>query len=238
MNYNIKWNKNNYDEFIKYLYSLEDIKYKDFHSKLIKKDNLIGIKTPILKDIAKKIYKSGNYKEFLNIVNHNLYEENMIHAFIIGFITDYDEMLYYLDKFIKYIDNWAICDLMCSNLKIISKNLDKSFKLIKKLIKTNSEFKIRVGLVLLLNYYINDNYIDEIFNITNNINNEEYYIKMAIAWLLSICYIKYPIKTIDYLKNNNLSNWVQNQTIQKIKESNRVTSKDKKIIENYKRISK
>lgn len=234
MNFDIKWDEKYYKLFIDYLYSLKDEKYKNFHSKLILKNNLIGIRTPILKKIAKEISKY-DYKNFIKFSTNNTYEEITIKALLIGYLKDYNETIYELDNILTDIDNWATCDLMCSNLKIFAKNKDKGFKYIKSLIKGNEEWKIRVGLVLLLNYYIDDEYIDKIFILVNNINCEQYYVKMAISWLLSICYIKYPQKSTCFLKNNTLSDWVHNKTIQKIKESNRVSYNKKIAIDKLKR---
>lgn len=234
MNFNIKWNYENYKLFLQYLETFKDEEYKKFHSKLTLKNNLIGVRTPQLKKIAKEISKY-DYKGFIYTTSNKTYEEKTIHGLTIGYLKDYEETIYYLDRFLKHIDNWATCDLMCANLKIFKRNKEKGYNYITKLIDSNDGWKIRVGLVLLLNYYIEDEYIEKIFNITDNISCEQYYVKMAIAWLLSICYIKFPQNTINYLSNNKLSDWVHNQTIQKIKESNRVGKEEKIAIEKLKR---
>lgn len=221
------YNEVNYKEFINYLKSLEDLKYKAFHSKLTLENNLIGIRTPILKKIAKDI-SANDIDSFIKCNKHEYYEEVMIHGLLIGYIKDFDIMTKYLDNYLKYITNWALCDLTCSNLKIFKKNQDKGFSYILKLINSTSPFTIRVGVVLLLNYYINDNYIDKIFDICNNIKNNDYYVLMSISWLISICFIKYQDKTLSYLEDNNLNTWTFNKAIDKIKDSKKV-SKDVKL---------
>lgn len=218
------WDSEKYNQFIKYLFSLQDTKYKEFHSKLTLENNLIGIRTPILKKIAKDISKT-DYKSFLKYNQHEYYEEIMIHGLLIGYIDEFEETITYLDDYYKYITNWATCDLTCSNLKIFKKNLDKGFIYINKLIKNSNPWIIRVGVVLLLDYYINEKYLDKIFKICDKIKCRDYYVKMAIAWLISICYIKYPIVTKKYLNDNLLDDWTYNKAIQKIKESNRIESK-------------
>lgn len=223
---NIKWDKDNYNKFIDYLFTLQDLKYKEFHSKLILSDNLIGIKTPILKAIAKNISK-GDYKTFIKLNKHEFYEEIIIHGLIIGYLSDFKECLKYLDEFIPYVDNWAINDIVCANMKIFKKNQNEGFNIIKKYIKSNNPFQIRIGVVLLLDFYINDEFIDKIFNIIDNIHNDNYYVKMANAWIISICYIKYKEKTHNYLLNNNLDKFTFNKTISKICDSKRVDIKDK-----------
>lgn len=223
-----------YDEFIRYLYNLQDLKYKRFQKKLILSDNLIGIRTPKLKKIAKEISKS-NYKLFFESNMHSLYEENLIHGLVLGYLKlDFNNLKFYIDEFIPYINNWAVCDLTASNLKIFNKYKDDGFDQIKKYLKSNNTWINRFGYVLLLSYYINDKYIDTIFGLCNNYK-DEYYVKMAIAWLISICYIKFKEKTLEFLKNNKLDDWTYNKSIQKIIESNRVTIEEKDILKKLKR---
>lgn len=234
MNFDIMWNEKYYEEFITYLYSLADLKYKEFHSKLILDNNLIGIRTPILKKIAKEISKY-DYKGFFKYNTHKLYEECLIHGLVIGYLKDYNEVIIYLNDFFRYINNWATCDLTCSNLKIFEKNMESGFNYISDLIKSTDSFKIRVGLVLLNDYYVNVVYIDSVLKIVDNVNSSEYYVKMAIAWLLSTCYIKYSDKTYNYLLNSNLDNWTYNKTIDKIKDSKRVGDNSKKELNKLKK---
>ena len=221
------WTKHDYNEFIKYLYNFEDIKYKEFHSKLTYNTNIIGIKTPILKEISKNISK-GNYQSFIKFITNNTYEEWLIFGLIIGYCKlDFKDKLDLLDKYIINIDNWASCDIVCANLKEFKKNKELGYEYILKLINSNKCWSVRVGLVLLLDFYINDYYLVNIFNICNSIKIDEYYVKMAIAWLISICYIKYPNKTLNYLKNNTLDKFTYNKTIQKIIESTRISKEEK-----------
>lgn len=213
------------DDFYEKLYSLQDLKYKEFHQKLIKKE-IIGIRTPKLKEIAKKISKH-NYIEYINNCKHRYYEDTIIHGLIITYLNiDFNEIIALFDDFIPYIDNWATCDIVVCNFKIFKKNKEIGYKKIFEYVNSNNEFEIRVGLVLLLNYYIEPKYLNKIFAICDGIKNKEYYCEMAIAWLISICYIKYPNETYKYLLNNKLDKWTYNKTISKIVESNRVSNKE------------
>ena len=225
-----KWTKKEYNEFVRYLYSLEDIKYKEFHSKLTYNTNIIGIKVPILKQISKDICK-GNYLKFIELVTNNTYEEWLIFGLIIGYSKlDFNKKLELLDKYIINIDNWASCDIVCANLQDFKKNNEIGYNYILKLINSNKCWSVRVGLVLLLDFYIKEEYLDKIFDICNSIKSDEYYVKMAIAWLISICHIKYPNKTLEYLKNNNLDKFTYNKSIQKIIESTRVSTEEKNML--------
>lgn len=224
---------NSYNDFLELLKNNQDLKYKDFHSKLILDDNLIGVRTPILKKLAKQI-ASSDYNKFIELNKHNIYEEKIVHGLVIGYIKeDFDNIIKLLDEFLIYIDNWAVCDLTVSNLKFFKKNKDKGFIQIKKYLKDTNLWINRFGYVLLLNYYIEDKYIDEIFKLCKKYK-DEYYVKMSIAWLLSMCYIKYKDKTLDFLVTNVLDKWTYNKTIQKVIESNRVKKEEKNILKGMK----
>ena len=229
------WDEVQYNKLINYLNNIVEEKYKDFNSKLVlTKYKMYGIKVPILRDIAKKISKT-NIISFLDIVKSNSYEEVMIEGLVISYIKEVDLCIKYFNKFINKIDNWAICDTCISSMKIVNKNKELFLKQIKKYIKSKNEYVVRVGVVLLLNYYIEDSYIDLVFDIINSINREDYYINMAIAWLVSVCFVKYRNKTFKYLNDNKLNRFTYNKSIQKIIESYRVSLEDKEILRSMKR---
>ena len=224
-----------YDKFLSYLFSLQDLEYKDFSEKLFQtKPNLIGIRVPVLKQIAKEISKS-NYKMFLNSVKHNYVEEIMLHGLVIGYLkVDFKEIINYLDQFLIYNNNWSINDITCANLKIFKNNLDIGYLYICNLIKSDNDWNIRFGLVLLLDYYINDEYIDKVLDISIKIKSDEYYVKMANAWLLSKCYIYYKNKTLKYLNLDYLDEFTFKKAISKICDSYRVNKEDKDILKKMK----
>ena len=232
------WNNTKYNEFIKYLYSLQDIKYRDFSKSLMPSKNeyeLIGIKIPLLKKIAKDISKN-NYIEFININKHDTFEEILIHGLIIGYIKeDINTIINYSKEYIPYISNWALCDSYVANLHIMNKYPNKCLTLVKWCLKHKKEYYKRAGYVLLLNYMIKDEYIDTIFELCNNNDSDDYYVKMAVAWLISEVYPKYPNKTLEYLKNNKLDKWTHNKSIQKIRESNRIDKETKDMLIEWKR---
>lgn len=229
-------NINNYNDLIDYLYNIKDEKYKVFHQKLLKNNNikLIGIRTPKLKEIAKTLSK--NYKYYIKNNTHHTYEETIIHGLILGYLKiEFKVLLKELDKFIPYIDNWATCDLTVSNLKQFKKNQELGFQYIKKCIKNKNTWKQRLGVVLLNSYYVNDKYIDKILVLLPQIKTDEYYLQMALAWTLSICYIKYPDTTINIIKENKLDKAIHNKTIQKITESTRINEEEKEYLKQFKK---
>lgn len=223
-------NKKDYELFLKKLIESKDLKYKEFHGKLLKSDNLIGIRVPDLKKVAKEISKN-NYKGFIKYTNHNYYEEKTIHGLILGYLKIPESELFKLiDEFLPYNDNWATNDITCSNLKVFKQI---PFDSVLKYINSTNPWTIRFGLVLLLNYYINEEYIDKILRICDNVKSEEYYVQMANAWLISICFIKFQKTTYDFLLNNSLNDFTFNKSISKICDSYRI---DKEIKEELKKL--
>ena len=230
------WNKEYYKEFAKYLLSLQDIKYKDFHSSLVlnSKYEMIGIRVPIMRDIAKKISKS-NIEEFLEYAQNKYYEEIMIQGLVISHIKD--EKLFYKHfiEFIKKIDNWAICDSFCSSIKLVKNFEEKYFKEAIKMSLNGEEFTSRVGLVIILNHFISKNNLNNIFDTLNKIQNDKFYINMAEAWLVCEMYIKYPKETKEFIKNNKLNKFAQNKAISKIHDSYRVKKEEKELLSKYRK---
>ena len=214
-----------YNKFIEYLFSLKDDEYQKFNQKIVKTDNIIGIRLPILKNIAKIIAKN-DYLSFIKNNKHQYSEEIMLHGLVITYLKiDFNESIKLFDEYIKYIDSWATCDSVVMNYKIVSKNLDICLIKIKEYLKSDKPFIKRVGIVLLF-YYLNDDYIDEVLKLINSIKSEDYYVKMANAWLISICLVKYYDKTVKFLKSCQLDDWTYNKALQKAIESYRIKDKD------------
>lgn len=224
------------EEIRRKLYEIQDLKYKEFHSSLCPNvDNIIGVKVPKLREIAKELSKT-DLKEYLELEDITFYEEKVIQGLLIGTSKlSIEETKKYLEKFIPKIDSWAVCDVVCSSLKITNKHQNEMWEFIEKYIKSKNEFEIRFSIVMYLDYYLNDKYIDKVIKNISKIKSDKYYVQMAIAWLLSVSYIKQRDKTIEYLKNNKLDNFTYNKALQKIIESYRVSKEEKELIKNMKR---
>lgn len=213
-----------------------DEKYKKFHAALCPNtDNIIGVRTPILKSMAKEISK-GNYKLYLETAHNNYYEEIMLQGFVIGSIkADFDEVIEYVKGFIPKIYNWAVCDGFCASLKITKKHMSKMWDFILPYLDTDDEFQIRFAVVMMLDYFVNEEYIHKVINLLDNIKNDSYYVQMAIAWAVSLCFIRFPKITMEYLKSNSLDDFTYNKSLQKILDSFRVDDENKDIIRTMKR---
>lgn len=227
-----KWNKKEYKELIKYLLSKEKKELKSFNSKIINTNQIIiGIDTKTLRDIAKSISK-GNIIEFLNNTENTYFEETLIEGFVIGYLKDEKLFREYFYKFIEKIDNWATCDMCISSFKIIKK-ID-FYNESKELTLKDNEFISRVGIVILLDYYIDENHIEDILKLISKINTNYYYVNMAISWLISIAFIKFRTNILELLKQRILPVFVQNKAISKIRDSYQVSKKDKELVKEYK----
>lgn len=220
-----------YHELQTELASHADNKYCEFTKKLSFSNHpFIGVRIPIIRKIVAQIPREKNV-EFLKEKPETI-EEVMARGMIICKLP-YDEMLKYFDSQIKYIDNWSACDVFCSGLrKQIKNHLADFFETkIVSLLKSNQEFTTRVGLVILKSSYIRPEYLDLIFDWIEKIRNRnEYYVKMAIAWLLAECFIKFPSATTGYLVESKLPKWTYNKTISKICDSYRVDAKTKTML--------
>lgn len=227
-------NIENYTDFINYLFTFQNLKYKQFSHKLIPntKYEIIGINLPTTKNIAKSLLKE-NKINLLNNVQHKYHEEILIKGFLIS-KQPIETIFESINNYLPYIDNWATCDSFSASLKIVNKHKDKFYNYIKELLESNITYNIRFALVLLIDYYIEEQYLIDIFTICNNIKNEDYYVKMAIAWLISAIFVKYPDNTYPYLKNNKLDKFTHNKAIQKIIESNKINKETKENLKNYK----
>lgn len=214
------------------LFKNQDLKYKVFQSKLIptlSADEIIGVRVPVLRKIGKRMAKENQDFPI------EYYEEKMIKGFIIGY-KKYDDISAFmkaLSDFIPLIDNWAVCDCVCSSLKLTEKNRDILWDFLMQY-QSASEYEVRFMIVMLMNYYLTDEYVDDVIKVFSSIKRDEYYINMAIAWALSVAFIKYEDKTMPLFENRVLSPWIHNKSIQKIRESFKVSKEKKEYLNSLK----
>ena len=221
----------------KQLQELSEKDYQKFSASLIPNiDNVLGVRTPILRKLSKEILKDTNHEKFLKTNQLKYMEEYMLKGMVIGLLKKpIEEVLFYVKDFVPTIDNWAVCDCFCCSLKITKDNLKPMWDFITPYFKSNNEFEIRFAYVMLLNYYLQDEYIDKVLKLVDNFKDDRYYSKMAVAWLVSIAYIKYPQKTEKYLKKSKLDTWTYNKSIQKICESLKIDKETKEKLKQLKR---
>ncbi|MBQ1495874.1 MAG: DNA alkylation repair protein [Bacilli bacterium] len=222
------------EKIINYLFSKQDVKYKDFQAKLIPtidSISIIGVRTNELRNYAKELIKE-DYSLFLKELPHKYFDENQLHAFIISEIKDYDECINCINEFLPFVDNWATCDQMSP--KIFKKNIDKLIDKIYIWLESKNIYEIRFGINMLMKYYLDSNYKKEYLEKVSKIESEEYYVNMMIAWFFATALVKQYDETIIYLENKKLDKWVHNKTIQKAIESFRITNEQKEYLRNLK----
>ena len=213
------------------LFKKQDMGYRDFHSKLvptIEKDKIIGVRLPELRKLGKAL---GD-----NDFGWDYYEEIMLHGFYIGYAKiPYEERLTLLDAFVPEIDNWAVCDCVCSTLKFINKNKAEFLEYLKKYMNSGREYEIRFAVVILMDYYIDDEYIDFTVDYLKNTVSDYYYVNMAVAWALSVAFVKYRDRVLPLIESNCLTKEIHNMTISKIRDSFRVAKEDKAYLKTLRR---
>lgn len=216
-------------EIISFLESNRDEKYSSFSSKLIK-DNLyiVGVRLPVLLDFAKNHIK--DIDKILRVEDDNIFEIRMIKLFVISLLKDIETYKKYFDISIEMITNWSLCDSFIMHSKVIKKDREYFFSKARELIESEKEFHKRIGFIILLGFFIDDDYVDKVFEIISSCKTNGYYSEMALAWLISVLYIKYTQKAKEFLLNNKIDKSILKMSIRKIKDSYRVSETDKKWI--------
>lgn len=217
------------------LFELQDLKYRDFHAKLmptVNKEKIIGVRTPALRVFAKKYGKTDEAKEYLQILPHQYYEENNLHGLLIEQIKDYDICLEELERFLPYIDNWATCDMLA--VKVVKNHLDTFIDEVYRWMESDHAYTIRFGISMLMRYYLEDAFQMEYPEKVAQIRSEEYYVNMMCAWYFATALAKQYDKILPFIEKQKLDVWTHNKTIQKAIESYRITPEQKEYLRGLK----
>ena len=221
------------------LFEMQDLKYRDFQSKLmptVDKAKVIGVRIPQLRKYASSFLKLSSREEineFMHTLPHQYYEEDNLHAFIIEKIKDYEECINALNAFLPYIDNWATCDMM--NPKVLKKESERLLEQVKVWLKAKEIYVVRFAMGCLMNYYLDEYFTEECANLVAEVQSDEYYIQMMQAWYFATALAKQYDAVLPYLLEHKLSMWVHNKTIQKAVESYRITTEQKEYLKTLKR---
>ena len=217
------------------LFELQDLKYRDFHAKLmptVNKEKIIGVRTPALRVFAKKYGKTDEAKEYLQILPHQYYEENNLHGLLIEQIKDYDTCLEELERFLPYIDNWATCDMLA--VKVVKNHLDTFIDEVYRWMESDHAYTIRFGISMLMRYYLEDAFQMEYPEKVAQIRSEEYYVNMMRAWYFATALAKQYDKILPFIEKQKLDVRTHNKTIQKAIESYRITPEQKEYLKGLK----
>lgn len=223
-----------------------DDEYRDFNKSLVPGETapMLGVRLPLLREMSKKIAKE-NGREYIQILQKaekegNIYhEELLLHGTMIGYLKcNVKERKKLLDAFIPYINNWAVCDSSCMTYKFMKKDTEEWFSYLLKYANSDKEYDIRFAVVSMLDHFVTEEFIDRVLGVISRIHHDAYYVKMAAAWAVSVCYVKFPQETEVLLREGKLDDFTQNKSIQKIRESYRVSKEDKDRLLAYKRAVK
>ena len=217
------------------LFKMQDIGYRDFNSKLIptvKKEDMIGVRTPELRKYAKKLLKEEGVEDFLHSLPHKYFDENQLHAFIISEIKDFKLCIDELINFLPYLDNWATCDQLSP--KIFKKYRNDLLPHIYEWLKSDKTYTVRFGIGMLMEHFLDEDFKSEYPEMVAAVRSEEYYINMMTAWYFATALAKQYESILPFIEGNKLDTWTHNKSIQKAIESNRINAEQKNYLKGLK----
>lgn len=218
----------------KELETIAEADYKKFSASLIPGvENLLGIRIPILRDMAKKLAKE-DWKGCMEWEDTLYFEETMLQGLVLGYAkAPVEEILEYAEKFIPKIDNWSVNDSFCSNFKIAGKEPQKVWDFLMTYKNSHDEYETRVVAVMLMNHFLDDEHIDAVLKVLGELEIAGYYTSMGVAWAYATAWAKYPEKTKAYLRDNPIDPETYHKTLRKCLESYRISDEDKEWIRGY-----
>lgn len=234
----VPFTRADYGELVIRLEAMAEEGYRMFNARIVPDTAapMLGVRSPALKGLAKQIAK-GDWNGYL-LAAHSprYYEEILLQGLVLGFLKEPTEIVIeQVRAFVPRIDNWAVCDSTCMGLKTVAKHREEWRPFLGELLSSENPWAVRMGLVLLLSQCLTSDTVRRILEASARVKSEHYYVRMANAWLISVCYIKFPDETWPFLQDCPLDDWTYNKALQKITESYRVSQEAKAAIKSLKR---
>ena len=223
------------DSIKAYLLSQQDMKYRDFTLPLlpgIDEKTFIGVRLPVIKKFAKQL-DPNERNAFLSDLPHKYHEENILHAFILSDMKNYDGFMSRVDAFLPYVTNWSVCDTICN--KHLVKYRGPLLCEIYKWLQSKEIYRVRYAVKCLMNYYLSENYREEHLNKVAEVKLKDYYVQMMIAWYLATGLAKNYDDFIKAIEECRFDASIHNKAIQKAVESYRVSDEHKAYLKTLKR---
>lgn len=233
--------------YLKRLRAAADPQYREFHIRLLPgTEGIMGVRTPELRKLARELVKEG-WQDYIKELSGAwkregqgeagvYYDEIILWALCIcGGSRDWETAKAYVEEFVPAINNWASCDIFCGSLKLTARYKEQVWEFIQPYLMSDEEYKIRFGLVMLLNHFADQEHVEDALKVMDKINHQGYYVKMALAWAVSVYFVKCRETVMEYLKDSRLEDWTYNKALQKIGESYRVDKETKARIRSMKR---
>ena len=221
--------------FTEELFALQDSSYGDFQAKLtpgIPREKFIGVRVPEVRKFAKRLAKEPEAASFLADFPHKYYDENMLHALLLSEMKDYEACVAAVDRFLPYVDNWAVCDILSP--KIFRRNKPALLKKIREWSASEKTYTCRFGIEMLMSHFLDDDFKPEYLEIPAAVRSEEYYVRMMVAWFFATALAKQWDEAVKYVEEGRLDTWTHNKTIQKARESYRITPEQKEYLNTLK----
>lgn len=198
-------------------------------------EHILGVRLPALRKIAKQLAK-GDWQAYLQTACNDSYEELMLQGMVLGYAKgDLQQKELFLRSFLPKIDNWSVCDSTCSTLKLAKSQPEAFWDFLSEYLHSPKEYEVRFALVQMLSYYVNEDYLSQVLEAIDGVDLKLYYVQMAQAWAVSICYREFPDRKLPFLKENHLDSFTHNKALQKITESLKVPKEQKALIRTLKR---
>lgn len=221
----VRFTMNN-QELYNRLIMLAEPGYRAFSSALIPGAQMLGVRLPALRKLAREIAK-GDALSYLKLSPGSCFEERMLYGMVIGYASmGVEERLGYIGLFIPLIDNWSVCDSFCTTLKFARGARERVWSFLRPYMEGGREFETRFAIVMAINHYITEEYAPVFFKELDKISLNGYYARMAAAWALSAYLAELPLLTEEYLRQCGLDDEVWRLTMKKLRES-RCISKDR-----------
>lgn len=212
--------------------------YQRFASSLIpniEPDRVLGVRLPLLRKLAGELARE-DWSGYLRDAWDGYFEETMLQGMVLGRVrAPLSKLEPYLRRFVPKIDNWSVCDSFCTGLKTARQEPEKMWEILETYLNSRQAYEVRFGVVMILKYYVNESYMERAFAWFDRIEHPDYYVKMAVAWAVSVYYPAYPQQTRAYLRDNCLDDFTYHKAIQKIRESLQVSKEEKEELKQWKR---
>ena len=221
-----------YNELIKN----QDTGYRDMQITIIptvNADSIIGVRTPVLRQLAKEFSRRDDISSFLGNLPHRFFEENQLHAFILSTMKDCSECIKLVDEFLPYVDNWATCDQMSP--KIFRKNKELLLEYVEKWMKSDLTYVKRFAIGMLMEHLLDEDFKTSYLTKVSKIRSDEYYVNMMTAWYFATALAKQYEAALQFIEKHKLDKWTHNKAIQKAVESYRITPEQKEYLKTLKR---
>lgn len=221
-------------EIQKFLLENKDEGYRAFTLPLIpnvEEKSFIGVRLPVIKKHAKDLDERSR-NEFLDSLPHVYHEENLLHAFILSNIKDFDEFIKRTDAFLPFVSNWSVCDTICN--KHLNKHKEALLPVIYQWLQSQEVYRVRYAVKCLMNYYLGDDFREEHLEKVEEVHLEDYYVKMMVAWYLATGLAKNYDPFLKAIETRRFDPWIHNKAIQKAAESFRVSDEHKTYLKSLK----